>query len=331
MFEARFQEDPPTPMVGKLVDLIIAMISVSFLSICLYVKAEAVTEWSKLHVTAWLVFSTYIFSLLFVTFSTAIIQVWGLNLNPSSCHYAIVLCFLFYFSTKVTLILSTLQKYQPLIESCRKPHLRSKLYCFNTFGVLSVYGVLGVFDIVNKFDKIDDNGVCYVVVNRVIVTLILSYDAVVNIYLTALFISPIRRRMDWRIGSYSFHHGVNTHTRARLRQVAVHSLIGSCAMLIGSIVNLTVLLCLNGEPAWACSMGCNSDILFSAAAMQWITSRDDSKDIDHFEEDGQVMPPATEEIFVTSWQMDPMADNLPSYSNVETEGPLANRTKLTAQ
>ncbi|KAH7021891.1 hypothetical protein EDB80DRAFT_693822 [Ilyonectria destructans] len=322
MFKARSQEDPPTPMVGKIVDLIIPMISVSFVSICLYVKVRTVTEWSKLHVTAWLVFAIYIFSLLFVTSSTAIIQVWGLNSNPSSCHYAIVLCFLFYFSTKF-IYLFLVEKVH-IVRCFSKPHLRSKLYCFNTFGILSVYGVLAVFDIMNQFDKIDENGVCYVVVNRVIVTLILSYDAVVNIYLTALFISPIK-------GSYSFHHGVNAHTRARLRQVAFHSFIGSCAMLISSIVNLTVLLGLNGEPAWACLIACNGDILFSAAAMQWITYRDDSKDMDHLEEDGGVMPPATEDTSGTSWQMDPMADNLPSHSNVETEGPLANKAKLTAQ
>ncbi|KAL7623847.1 hypothetical protein AAE478_005403 [Parahypoxylon ruwenzoriense] len=40
--------------------------------------------------------------------------------------------------------------------------------------------------------------------------------------------------------------------------------------------NLTVLMTLDGEPAWVCLMCCNVDILFSTAAIQWITSRDDA-------------------------------------------------------
>lgn len=284
---ARLTEDPPTPMVGKIVGLIIPMISLSHLSICLYQKVRTVMEWSKLHAAAWLVLAIYIFSALFVVCSTAVLQVWGLNSSQSTCHIAIILCFLFYFSTKMSIYLFLVEKVH-IVRSYRQPRLKSKLYCFNTFGLLSVYIVIGALDIIKNFNKIDENGVCNVVVQKVNVILIISYDAVINIYLTALFITPIK-------GSHSFNHNLNTRTHARLREVAWRSFIGSCATLISSLINLTVLIGLDGEQAWVCLMACSGDILFSAIVIQWVISKDNSKDLDQPQGNDRVNSLVTED------------------------------------
>jgi hypothetical protein len=60
---------------------------------------------------------------------------------------------------------------------------------------------------------------------------------------------------------------------------------------MSSVVNITVLLVLNGEPGWVCMMCCNSDsifpaqhkfvlmaiVLFSVLVLHWVTSVDKSR------------------------------------------------------
>jgi hypothetical protein len=56
--------------------------------------------------------------------------------------------------------------------------------------------------------------------------------------------------------------------------MAKRSLIGSLATLTTSVVNLTILMVLKGEPGWICLMCCNADILFCVVVLHWVTSKD---------------------------------------------------------
>lgn len=69
---------------------------------------------------------------------------------------------------------------------------------------------------------------------------------------------------------YSFKHNANP----ALRTVAVRTFAGSCATLVSSVANLTVLAANHGEPGWICLMLCNLDILFSVLVLHWATSGD---------------------------------------------------------
>lgn len=44
-----------------------------------------------------------------------------------------------------------------------------------------------------------------------------------------------------------------------MRVLAFRTFIGSCATLVSSVVNLTVLMAVGGEPGWMCLMLCNAD------------------------------------------------------------------------
>ncbi|KAK3345242.1 hypothetical protein B0H65DRAFT_558204 [Neurospora tetraspora] len=81
-------------------------------------------------------------------------------------------------------------------------------------------------------------------------------------------IRPARQRL------YAFNSSQQTRGNRRLKLVAMRTLIGCICTLTSSVVNLSVLMGLNGEPGWVCLMCCNSDILFSAIVIQWVTSRD---------------------------------------------------------
>jgi hypothetical protein len=56
--------------------------------------------------------------------------------------------------------------------------------------------------------------------------------------------------------------------------MASRSLVGSLATLTTSVVNLTILMVLKGEPGWICLMCCNADILFCVLVLHWVTSKD---------------------------------------------------------
>lgn len=56
--------------------------------------------------------------------------------------------------------------------------------------------------------------------------------------------------------------------------MALRSFVGSLATLTTSVVNLTVLMVLRGEPGWICLMCCNADILFCVLVLHWVTSKD---------------------------------------------------------
>lgn len=58
--------------------------------------------------------------------------------------------------------------------------------------------------------------------------------------------------------------------------MAFRPLVGSLATLTTSVVNLTVLMALRGEPGWICLTCCNADILFCVLVLHWATSPDAS-------------------------------------------------------
>ncbi|KAK2069785.1 hypothetical protein P8C59_004334 [Phyllachora maydis] len=89
----------------------------------------------------------------------------------------------------------------------------------------------------------------------------------INIYLTVLFLLPLSNL-------YSFKHMRQTRPSERLRRIAKRTFVGCICTLTSSIVNLTVLVALRGEPGWICLMCCNGDILFGAVVVHWITFKD---------------------------------------------------------
>lgn len=114
---------------------------------------------------------------------------------------------------------------------------------------------------------------------------LIIFDVAVNVYLTALFLVPLRQL-------YSYKSNSNT----MLHTMALRTFIGSCATLTSSVANLTVLMVLKGEPGWICLMLCNADskpsplgrttrtkrpadsspstVLFSVLILHWVTSGD---------------------------------------------------------
>ncbi|KAL2205386.1 hypothetical protein CC79DRAFT_1259371, partial [Sarocladium strictum] len=155
-----------------------------------------------------------------------------------------------------------------IIRGTMTSRLKSRLYLFNSFGMLVIYAAVVILNFVFRITKIE-NGQCIIGMRSVAMIPLISFDAVVNVYLTIIFLIPLRRL-------HSFRNMPRSAANMRLRTIAFRTFVGSICTLVSSIVNLTVLMALNGEPGWVCLMCCNSDILFSAIVIQWVTSKDNA-------------------------------------------------------
>ncbi|KAL0940717.1 uncharacterized protein CTRU02_203480 [Colletotrichum truncatum] len=279
--------DPATmhatePLGGTVMSVIICLVSISIISAFLAQRSVAFKNWRRIPFVVWLVLLVYADSYLFV-FVTAILQfALGVNTNIQICDGAILLCLVCYITTKVLIYLFLVEKAH-IIRGATKPRLKSKLYVFNSFGMLGVYAIIAILNFIFRITRIDD-GQCYIGMQKVSMIPLISFDAVVNIYLTILFLIPLKTtnskvgpyNTNSSAGLYSFKNFPKTPANIRLRTVALRTFIGALCTLTSSIVNLTVLMVLNGEPGWVCLMCCNSDVLFSAVVVQWVTSRDNA-------------------------------------------------------
>jgi hypothetical protein len=108
-----------------------------------------------------------------------------------------------------------------------------------------------------------EDGTCIIGLQTKSVMPLIIFDAVLNFYLTLLFVIPLRKL-------YTYKNSPNSV----LRTITLRSFVGSLATLSSSVVNLTVLMVLKGEAAWVCLMCCNADVLFSVLVLHWVTSKD---------------------------------------------------------
>ncbi|KAG4435768.1 hypothetical protein IFR05_008742 [Cadophora sp. M221] len=254
------------PRVGMVISTILSMLTISVLAVCFTRRIQATKDWTKVPLTRWLILAIYFDSIVFI-FVTSILQHgFGLNLNMTICSSAILLCLVCYMSTKVvSLIYYFLVEKVYIIRSVSTPRLKSKLYLFNCFGMLLPYVVCVILNFVYRTAYFTEDGTCIIGMEMKAMMPLIIFDAVVNLYLTLLFVLPLR-------SLYSYRNQPNS----ALRTIALRSFVGSLATLTSSVVNLTVLMVLKGEEAWICLMCCNADILFSVLVLHWVTSKDSS-------------------------------------------------------
>ncbi|GAB1312988.1 hypothetical protein MFIFM68171_03198 [Madurella fahalii] len=255
------------PLAGVVVSVILAMLSLATVSAFLTQRCLQVKAWKRLAFVQWLAFAIYIDSFLFV-FAAATLQLgFGVDSSASACEAAILICLICYMTTKLIYLFLVERAY--IIRSGNIiPRFSSKLYLLNSFGMLTVFIVVVVFNFIFRIVKVDTNQ-CIIGLRRGTVIPLIAFDLLVNIYLTVLFLKPLSRL-------YSYNNFQHTPRSRRLRTVALRTFVGCICTLSSSIVNLTVLMALGGEPGWICLMCCNSDILFSAIVIHWVTSRDNT-------------------------------------------------------
>ncbi|KAL2272315.1 hypothetical protein FJTKL_06960 [Diaporthe vaccinii] len=269
------------PLYGRTLSIAIAFISGCLIAFLLASKVFAVKDWRLLPYTMWVVLAVYLFSFIFVFGSTVLQFGIGTNFNEQACTAAMGLCLFAYVTSKFIYLFLVDRAH--IVRGSKKPRLKSKLYIFNSFGMLGVYVVITIMNFVLHIAEFD-KGHCVIGLQKPVIIPLISFDALVNVYLTLSFLVPltslptIKWSEVWRTGTFETMlqslQFQRTPANIRLRRLAKKTFIGSCCTLVSSITNLTVLMALNGEESWLCLMCCNSDILFSAIVMHWLTSNE---------------------------------------------------------
>jgi hypothetical protein len=89
---------------------------------------------------------------------------------------------------------------------------------------------------------------CIIGMEKHVLWPLVAWEVLINIYLTALFLGPLREL-------YSYKNQGNGYQR----KVALRTFIGVCVTLTTSVANLSVLTALDGEQGWVCLLICTSD------------------------------------------------------------------------
>ncbi|KKY23065.1 hypothetical protein UCDDS831_g03190 [Diplodia seriata] len=232
--------------------MILSLVTLCVLSVCITRRIQNIHRWSTVPLGAWYILLIYVDSFLFV-FITAVFKDVGLNETVSICKGAILLCLTLYLSTKVCVYLFLVEKAY-IVRGSNISRYKDKLYMFNICGAMGPYGVLAILNIVWRFSHVK-NGTCVIGMEKKALMPLIIFDVAVNVYLTTLFIVPLRQLYSYK-----------TSQTGTLHTMAVRTFFGSCATLTSSIANLTLLMVLDGEPAWI--------FLFSVLTLHWVTSRD---------------------------------------------------------
>ncbi|KAH9909919.1 hypothetical protein F4778DRAFT_789264 [Xylariomycetidae sp. FL2044] len=280
-----FVSDDNVP--GSIVSSIVSVLATSILSACFTQRYLAVTKWRRLALIPWLVFLIYGGSWAFV-FATVLLQ-YGFRLPKSyeTCSAATFLCVLCYATTKAIHLFLVERAVSPvvlhvtggpgpkltetkyIIRGNRKPRMRSKLYLFNSVGMLAIYCVTAILNFIYRF--VDWRpGLCKIGWRDVSMFPMICFDLVANVYLTVLFLTSMKCL-------YKFNNLLPNSATMKLRSAATRAFVGTCVTVASSLTNLTALTVLRGQPAWLCLTCCRADIIISAIVIQWITANDCGK------------------------------------------------------
>ncbi|KAL8366110.1 hypothetical protein RB595_004741 [Gaeumannomyces hyphopodioides] len=260
---------PGQPFAGSMASLVLSLVSATVLSVLLTLRAGAVRSWRLVPPVAWLLLAVYAGS--YASVASSVLVQFGVNANAGAaqCDAAVLACLTFYVSSKTLLYLFLAERAHVVRGGGGRgrPRARSRLYLFNVCGVGGAFVVIVAFNFVHRIRRID-GGTCYIGLEREAMIPLISFDVAANVYLTILFLIPLT-------GLYSFRNAAGPPTR-RLRAMAAKTFVGSCCILTTAVINLSVLMTLNGEPSWVCFTSCNSELLFSALVLFWITSKDNA-------------------------------------------------------
>ncbi|KAK3397233.1 hypothetical protein B0T20DRAFT_440919 [Sordaria brevicollis] len=224
------------PLAGMVISVILAMISLVIISIFLTQRFLAVKVWRRLPPVQWSKYCSYC---------------------GSDVHFYVVVfaiyadSFLFVFATAILQFGFGVDTSGSICESaillCLACYVTTKFIIRSGSKKLRIHSKLYLFNTIVVLVHNRNGEICH--------------DP-------AHCLRPARQRL------YAFNSSQQTRGNRRLKLVAMRTLIGCICTLTSSVVNLSVLMALNGEPGWVCLMCCNSDILFSAIVIQWVTSRD---------------------------------------------------------
>ncbi|OLL23597.1 hypothetical protein NEOLI_004438 [Neolecta irregularis DAH-3] len=210
---------------------------------------------------SWLILAIYFVSSLFLI--SAIIIQGGLGYyNFMTCEAAMASCITLYAASKFLLALFLVEKAH-IVRGGVQSRWKDWMFKSNLCVTSGYVGIL-VFLTLRRWTAFNkDTGVCKLGFHIGFESSLITYDVLVNFYLTAQFFMPFINI--WRING---RQGSNP----RLRTVARRTIIGNIVANIGTISNLVVLATYSPEPSGICLACCSADVTVTAIALHWMSN-----------------------------------------------------------
>ncbi|KAK8133956.1 hypothetical protein PG984_005968 [Apiospora sp. TS-2023a] len=265
------KRDQGEPFAGEVLGLLVSLIALVGLTAFLTQRYLAVKVWKKIPFVIWTVFAVLADSWVFV-FATIILS-HGSGANGAdwkNCSAAIIICLILYVATKIVREFLPDNKPLQLVANITPVHM--PLLDRES----GAYVVVLTLNFMHRISRLE-NGRCIIGARRSVLMPLVACDVLVNIYLTTLFLIPLRNLNSSR-------GMLRTSANARLRSIALRTFIGACCTATSSIITtspplMPPFLVLSFITSLHWTMYTNVthtfQVLFSAMVIQWVTRRDD--------------------------------------------------------
>ncbi|KAI9799678.1 MAG: hypothetical protein M1825_004413 [Sarcosagium campestre] len=213
--------------------------------------------------------------------SAALLQV-GIGLDTvSRCRIAIDLCLVFYVGGKVILYMFLVERAHA-IRASRYKRYRDIVWISSTAIVLLGFGTIAVFAFLKPVSEISKtDGKCRIGVPLEVSLPLLTYDILINLGMTMLFLVLVYPHMRHGVpafvppwlsrahaqfrrkflkGNDAFRPELPLDQGGTIQRLAWKSFAASIAILFSTVANLSVLLYIRGrEQGWLCFTMCTID------------------------------------------------------------------------
>ncbi|KAL0063360.1 hypothetical protein AAF712_009755 [Marasmius tenuissimus] len=186
----------------------------------------------------------------------------GLETGTAACTAAVLLCVIFYGSSKVLIYCFLVEKvhlvWSPTTGIGGRLKSRVWLACMS----LNVGYLVVVFLMcLGLIHYHRDDGLCIIGIKPFSSITLLVFDLFITIVLNVLFLFPLIR---------------SKIANPRLRAVAIRTAFASIVALVTSTVNIAVVTAMKGhELGWVCLGSCAADVILNALTIFYITSSSD--------------------------------------------------------
>ena len=202
-----------------------------------------------LHPSHTVVLVIYVDPTLFVLATSIIVHGLGLNSSHGLCEGAIILCLVCYMTTKIVIYYFLVERAY-VVRGSRKPRLKTKLWLFNCLSMMLPYTVFVIMNFIWRITYISEKGVCIIGMQKIAMLPLITFEVVVNIYLTLLFILPLRskpppprrlRRGVW--AQCCTRAGMMTVSLGMSWDCARYTLIEKCVSIARTVVMVSLATC----------------------------------------------------------------------------------------
>ncbi|KAK7977566.1 hypothetical protein PG988_005056 [Apiospora saccharicola] len=224
------KRDQGEPFAGEVLGLLVSLIALvgltAFLSRHTQIPQQQspVKVWKKIPFVIWTVFAVLADSWVFVLATIILSHGSGANwADWRNCSAAIIICLILYVATKIVRELLPDNKTLQLVANITPVHMP-------LLGRESgTYVVVLTLNFVHRISRLE-NGRCIIGARRSVLVPLIACDVLVNIYLTTLFLIPLRN-LNSSTGM------LRTSANARLRSIALRTFIGACCTATSSIIH----------------------------------------------------------------------------------------------